>query len=157
MNLGEQFRSTVQTVTPDETVRQVVQRMKNENIGAVVVVGDHDRRSKEVVGIVTDRDLALALGTGKANTESPVEDVMTKKVVTIWEDQGVFNATQYFMGQQIRRLPIVNRDNELVGIVTLDDILALLTRELFNVSKAVTPALPDEDRLVKRDRLVGVR
>ena len=81
---------------------------------------------------------------------------MTKKVVTIWEDQGVFNATQYFIGQQIRRLPIVNRDNELVGIVTLDDILALLTRELFNVSKPVTPALPDEDRLVKRDRLVGV-
>lgn len=157
MNLGELFRSNVETATPEDTIRSVSQRMKDKNIGAVVIVGDQVRRGTEVVGIVTDRDLALSLGSGKATPETPIEDVMTKKVVTIWEDEGIFNATQYFLGKQIRRLPIINHDNELVGIVTFDDILALLTRELFNVSKAVTPALPEEDTVLDRDRLISVQ
>jgi CBS domain-containing protein len=119
--------------------------MKRENIGAAVVVKGAGQ-PREVVGIVTDRDVALALGLGKATPDSPVRDVMTKKVITIWDDQGIFNATQYFLGHHIRRLPIVNRDNELVGIVTFDDILALLAGELFNISKAVSPALGLDER-----------
>jgi CBS domain-containing protein len=139
MNLGQQFRSNVVTVEPTLPIREAVVKMKKENVGAVVAV-----RGREVAGILTDRDVALALGTGRATPESLVGDIMTRKVITIWEDQGVFNATQYFLGHQIRRLPIINRDNELVGIVTLDDILALLGRELFNVTKAVTPSLADK-------------
>jgi CBS domain-containing protein len=156
MNLGELFRSHVETATPEDTIRSVSQRMKDKNIGAVVVVANHGGE-KEIVGIVTDRDLALSLGTGRASPETAVRDVMTKKVVTIWEDEGVFNATQYFLGRKTRRLPIINHDNELVGIVTFDDILALLTRELFNISKAVAPALPEEESVLDRDRLISAR
>jgi CBS domain-containing protein len=139
MNLGQQFRSKVVTIEPATTIRDAVARMKKENVGAVVAV-----RGREVAGILTDRDVAMALGTGKANPDMPVDEIMTKKVITIWEDQGLFNATQYFLGHQVRRLPIINRDNELVGIVTLDDVLALLGRELFNVTKAVAPSLADK-------------
>jgi CBS domain-containing protein len=157
MNLGEQFRGNVHTATPDEPLRDVVGRMKQKNIGAVVVVADQAKRAREIVGIVTDRDVALALGTEAATVESPVSEVMTRKVVTIWEDEGIFNATQYFLGHQIRRLPIVNHDNQLVGIVTFDDLLALLTRELYNISKAVAPALPEQESVLEHDRLVGSR
>lgn len=136
MNLGQQFRSKVVTVEPAAPLREAVARMQKENVGAVVAV-----RGKEIAGILTDRDVALALGSGKAAPETPVADIMTRKVITIWEDQGVFNATQYFLGHKIRRLPIVNRDNELVGIVTTDDLLALLGRELLNVAKVVEPSL----------------
>jgi CBS domain-containing protein len=75
------------------------------------------------VGIVTDRDIALKLGLGEAEPTSPAKRIMTSNVTTIWDDQGVFNATQYLMGHKVRRLPIVDREDNLVGMVTLDDVL----------------------------------
>jgi CBS domain-containing protein len=143
MNLGEQFRSEVVTVEPDETIQSAVWKMKDENVGAVVV-----RENRKVVGILTDRDVALKLGLGEAGLATPIRDVMTQEVLTIWEDQGIFNATQYLMGHQIRRLPIINRKNELVGMVTLDDLVALLAQELRNLSQAVAPALAEKEEMV---------
>jgi CBS domain-containing protein len=145
MNLGELFRSDVATAAPDDPIRKIAQTMKDRNVGAVVIV-----KNSQVAGIVTDRDLALSVTLGKATPDSPVRDVMTRKVVTIWADQGVFNATQYFQGHQFRRLPIVSRDNKLVGIVTLDDLLTLLSRELFNVCQAVAPAVNAEEQILER-------
>ncbi len=113
--------------------------MKQENVGTVVVT---DQR--EIVGILTDRDVALAVAADGVNLDSPVSEVMTRNVLTIWEDQGIFNAAQYFIDHGFRRLPVINHDNELVGMLTTDDLFALLSRELFNVSKALQPALADK-------------
>ena len=110
--------------------------MKHNNVGAVVVTDD-----EVVVGIVTDRDIAFKLALNEAKPGTPVNEIMTKDVITIWDDQGVFNATQEMLGHKIRRLPIIDRSNHLVGIVTSDDLLVLLARELFNVTKAIEPAL----------------
>ena len=139
MNLGEQFRSDVVTAEPTESIEAVVGKMNLHDVGAVVIV-----QNKKVVGIATDRDVALGLGLGKAQADTPVSQIMTKKVLTIWEDQGVFNATQYLMGHKVRRLPIINHDDELVGMVTMDDLIGLLGQELANLSKAVGPALAEK-------------
>lgn len=139
MNLGELFRSEVVTISPDETIAAAMRKMDDENVGAVVVV-----RDRKVVGILTDRDVAIALGLDDGTPETLVNDVMTRDVHTIWEDQGVFNATQYIQGHKVRRLPIINRDNELVGMVTLDDLVGLLAQELRNVSAAITPVLAEK-------------
>lgn len=139
MNLRELFHQRVATAAPEDTLRSVAETMEKQGVGAVVVV-----RQEQVVGIVTDRDIALAVTTEKARPESPVSDVMTRQVVTIWDDQGIFNATQYMLGGKFRRLPIVDRDNRLVGMVTLDDLFVLLTRELANLGQAVAPSLTDE-------------
>lgn len=136
MNLGQQFRSEVVTIEPAAPLAEAVRRMASQGVGAVVVV-----QGRRVAGILTDRDVALALGQGKETTQTPVQDVMTKEVVTIWEDQGIYDATQYFIGRGFRRLPIVNRDNELVGIVTFDDLVSLLAHELINVTRAVDRSL----------------
>lgn len=136
MNLGQQFRSEVVTIEPAAPLAEAVSRMASQGVGAVVAV-----QGRRVAGILTDRDVALALGQGKATTQTPVKDVMTKDVVTIWEDQGIYDATQYFIGRGFRRLPIVNRDNELVGIVTFDDLVSLLAHELINVTRAVDRSL----------------
>jgi CBS domain-containing protein len=136
MNLGEQFRSNVVTARPDEAIQRVVWKMKDQNVGAVVVV-----EKEKVVGIVTDRDIALKVGLGEMESSAPVREIMTTEVKTIWEDQGIFNVTQYFMGHGIRRLPIIDRNNKLVGMVTTDDVLALLAHELKNLSQAIAPAL----------------
>jgi CBS domain-containing protein len=144
MTLGEMFRSDVTTAGPEESIRDVAARMKRKNIGAVVVV-----EGRRVVGIATDRDVALAVALGKASPDAPVSTIMTREVKSVWDDQGLFNATQAFMGYRVRRLPIVNHDNELVGIVTVDDVFALLAQELSNVSKALAPALPHEESVLE--------
>jgi CBS domain-containing protein len=133
-------RKAVITVSPDDTVAQATRKMKEEDVGAVVVIED-----EKVVGILTDRDVALTTVLDDASGDSPVRDVMTKKVETIWGDQGVFNATQYFANCKVRRLPVVEkRTNRLLGLVTVDDLFAFLSRELFNVSKALEPALHEQ-------------
>ena len=139
MNLGELFRSDVVTVSPDDSISTAVREMHDKNVGAVVVV-----RERAVVGIVTDRDVAVALAHHDAAPTTPVSEIMTRDVITIWEDQGVFNATQYMQGHHLRRLPVINRDNELVGMVTLDDVVALLGQELRNLGTAIAPSLNDK-------------
>jgi CBS domain-containing protein len=139
MLLQELFRDrqNVITVSPDDTVAQATMKMKEEDVGAVVVIEE-----EKVVGILTDRDVALSTVLDDASGTTPVRDVMTKKVKTIWGDQGVFNATQYFANEKVRRLPVVEkRTNRLLGLVTVDDLFAFLSRELFNVSKALEPAI----------------
>lgn len=126
----------VVAVAPGETIRQAVALMKSRNVGAVVVT-----EGKKLAGIVTDRDVALAAGMGEATPDTPVQEIMHRGVKTIWADQGVFNACQALAGYKLRRLPVVDRDENLVGLVTADDLVGLLAREMFNVSKAIEPSL----------------
>jgi CBS domain-containing protein len=139
MLLQTLFRSEDELVTArsEETVGEVVEKMDRKNVGAVVVVDDMRR----VIGIVTDRDVALSLGQRAAQPQSSVGEIMTKDVITIWEDEGVFNATQYLHGKKVRRLPVVDHHDRLVGMVTMDDLVAVLAREFYNVAQALTPAL----------------
>ena len=139
MILNEIGKRSVLTARPTDPLADVTRKMKKENVGAVVVTED-----ERVVGIVTDRDLALALGLGEATIATPVSEIMTREVKTIWEDQGVFNATQYFQGHQLRRLPVVDRHDKLVGMITLDDLFGLLTRELYNCAQSLEPALGEK-------------
>lgn len=139
MNFKEIFHKEVVTIAPSGTVFEAARKMRDENVGAVVVV-----ENEKPVGIVTDRDVALALTVEGVVAAAPVSEIMTSPVVTIWEDEGIFNATQYFLGHGFRRLPIIDRQNRLVGMITTDDLFALLTRELFNISKALEPALTEK-------------
>jgi CBS domain-containing protein len=139
MKLSETFPKEVVTVKPEASLFEVVTKMRDENVGAVVVTQDN-----KVVGIVTDRDIALKTVLGDAKTSSPVSEVMTTKVRTIWDDQGIFNATQYFRNHGIRRLPIIERGDTVVGMVTADDLFGLFSRELFNIAHALEPSLGED-------------
>jgi CBS domain-containing protein len=138
MKLGEQFRKEVATASPDDTIRKTTFTMRDRGVGAVVVVNEKGKP----VGIVTDRDVALALATDERDPDTPVREIMPSELITIGEHEGIFNATQYVFGYQVRRLPIVDSDGKLVGIVTMDDLLGLLARELGNLAEgAVQPVL----------------
>ena len=136
MNLNEMFRSEVVNVEPTSTIAAAARAMQSKNVGAVVVT-----KGLKVVGIVTDRDVALRCGTGSVSIDAPVSEIMSKPVITIWNDQGVFNATQYMHGHKIRRLPIIDRQDNLVGILAADDLFGLLARETLNVAQSLAPAL----------------
>jgi len=132
MSLGTLLTRKAITAGPKEPLSKAARLMEQENVGAIVVV-EHDRP----VGILTDRDLALALCLHGAVPHDAIQTRMTSPVETIRIDEGVYNATQKMMELAVRRLAVVNHVGSLVGIVTLDDVLSLLSRELRNVAEGV--------------------
>jgi CBS domain-containing protein len=132
MTLGQLFPRKVVTASPKDSLAFVAARMQEHNVGAVVVTED-DRP----VGIVTDRDLALAMGARAVSPQAPVETVMASNVRTILADEGVFTATRHMRDYEVRRLPVVDAEGRLVGIVTLDDLLRLLGREQYELAEGI--------------------
>lgn len=106
----------VQVVGPDATLKDAAVLMRDKGFG-MLPVGENDR----MIGTVTDRDIAIrAVAEGK-NCESLVRDVMTKDLVWAYEDDTVEEGARRMSECQIRRLPVVNADKRLVGIVSLGD------------------------------------
>jgi len=140
MKLGEQFKKDVATLPPDASIRKAAFLMRDRGVGAVVVVNAKNKP----VGIVTDRDVAFAVAVDEKDADTPVSEIAPGELITIGENEGIFNATQYIMGYQVRRLPIVDSDGKLVGIVTMDDLLGLLARELGNLAEGAVQPLIEE-------------
>ncbi len=132
MKLNDIFTRNVVTARPEETLAAVAIRMQEHNIGTVVI-----EENQRPVGIVTDRDLALALGARRVNPSTEVQNVMTRHVLAIPEDTGIYTATKFMREREVRRLPIVDREDRLVGIVTLDDLLRFLGREFYNLAEGI--------------------
>lgn len=106
----------VKVISPDATIREAAQQMLSGNFG-MLPVGENDR----MIGAVSDRDIAIrAVAEGKdGNTK--VRDVMSAGIIWSYEDDSVDDAAELMSKHQIRRLPIVNTDKRLVGIVALGD------------------------------------
>jgi CBS domain-containing protein len=132
MKLNDIFTRNVVTAEPEDTLEAVAHLMQDHNVGTVVIV--EDRRP---VGIITDRDLALALGAQGVSPSEPVQTVMSRHVLAIPEDMGIYTATRFMRDRGVRRLPIVDRDDRLVGLVSLDDLLRFLGRELANLAEGI--------------------
>ena len=106
----------VKVISPDATIMDAAQQMLNGNFG-MLPVGENDR----MIGAVSDRDIAIrAVAEGKdGNTK--VRDVMTANIIWAYEDDSVDDAAKLMSEHQIRRIPVVNVDKRLVGIVALGD------------------------------------
>jgi len=106
---------------PNDTVTKVAQLMKQEDIGPVLIVDNE--QSKMPVGIVTDRDLALkVVGEGRDPNTTRVESVMTRKLVTCRADDNVENALKAMAQYQLRRIPVVDNNGRLIGIIAQADV-----------------------------------
>jgi CBS domain-containing protein len=129
---GDVFTTKLVTAGPREPLTSIAKSMSERNVGAVVIVDDD-----KPIGIVTDRDLALAVCDQGISPETPVESVMSTPVLTIPEGAGIFAATQCMRDGAVRRLPIVDQKGHLTGMISLDDLTRLLGRELFNLAEGV--------------------
>ena len=106
--------------TPDDNVADVARLMKDNDIGPVPIV---EGASKKLVGIVTDRDLALkVVAEGRNPSSTKVRDVMTKDVVTCRADDEVEDALDAMSKNQLRRILVVDDSDTLVGIIAQADI-----------------------------------
>jgi CBS domain-containing protein len=132
MKLNDIFTRIVVTAHPDDTLATVARQMQGHNVGTVVIVED-----QRPVGIITDRDLALALGAEGVSPCEPVQTVMSQHILAIPEGMGIYTATRFMRDRGVRRLPIVDREDHLVGLVSLDDLLRFLGRELANLAEGI--------------------
>ncbi|MGH7800700.1 MAG: CBS domain-containing protein [Thermodesulfobacteriota bacterium] len=133
MSLGNMCRKKIVCVNAGRKVKEAAKLMEQKNIGSVIVVG-----GGKPVGIVTDRDILLrVVNKGLDPEKTSVDKVMTKKIVTLREDMGLFEALEKTKKKGIRRFPIVDTKGKLQGIMTLDDILYLLGKEMANVSSII--------------------
>ena len=106
---------------PEDNVGQAARLMRRERIGSVPIVTDE--RKKELIGIVTDRDLAIkVVGESRDAIRTSVFDVMTAAVVACREDDDVMTAVSAMEEHQIRRIPVVDYSGRLVGIISQGDV-----------------------------------
>ncbi|MDD3013844.1 MAG: CBS domain-containing protein [Candidatus Gastranaerophilales bacterium] len=115
------------------TIKDAVQIMQDLNCGAVPVINDN----LEPVGMVTDRDIALyTVLNNKKPDQNQLEEFMSKPVITCFENEDIDIAIQKMKEKKIRRIPIVNEKNKLVGIISLGDI-AVVTQEQTEACEAL--------------------
>lgn len=133
MPVGDYCSRPVQTAAVTETLREAARRMDQAKVGSLVVAtGD------QVVGVITDRDIALAvMHDGRDPDVALVKDVMSKKPVVIHAKRPLSIATALMRRHGVRRLPVIDDEERLVGLISLGDVLRLLGRELGGLSDAL--------------------
>lgn len=109
------------TVTPDAPASEAARIMKDEDVGVVPVVEDNE--SRKLIGVVTDRDLAVRLVAEGRDGQSRVRDVMSGRVHTGRADDDLDQAMDTMAREQVRRIPIVDERGALVGIVSQADVV----------------------------------
>jgi CBS domain-containing protein len=132
MRVGNTFTNEVVTAGTEQNVAWVASLMEQNNVGTVVITEE-----QRPVGIVTDRDIALAVAAHGLSPKDRVGDVMTTPVATIERHEGVFKATKRMKENALRRLVVVDELGRVVGLVSLDDLLLLLAGELQNLAQGV--------------------
>ena len=104
-----------------DTVYQAAQLMKSEDVGSIPIVSSHE--TKKLEGIVTDRDLVLKVVAEARNPKStPVKDAMTTDIYTCRANDNVEKALELMEHHQVRRIPIVDERDQLVGIIAQADV-----------------------------------
>ena len=106
---------------PNDSVANAAELMKSGNIGSIPVI--ENEQTQKLVGIVTDRDLALKIvAEGRDAKSTKVEAVMTHKVVTCRADDDLQKALDAMAEHQLRRIPVVDNDNKILGIIAQADV-----------------------------------
>ena len=125
MKCNEIMTKDPSTCVPTDTVFEVAQLMKSENVGSIPIV--KDKETNRLEAIVTDRDLAIkVVAEGLDPKHARVQDVMTTDVVTCRPDDNVNDAIALMEQHQVRRIPIVDSSDTLVGIIAQADIATRL-------------------------------
>ncbi|GBD39861.1 MAG: CBS domain-containing protein [Deltaproteobacteria bacterium] len=140
MSVGKLCRREVVWVNLGTTIKEIAQIMHDKNVGSVVVV-DKERKP---IGIVTDRDIVIRVINEDLNpAQIYVDDVISSNILTLREDMGLIEALEYMKGKGVRRFPVVDSEGKLVGIITVDDIVRLLGKELADIANIIERVEPN--------------
>lgn len=121
----------VRTATPDMALRDVAQMMRDGDMGSVPVVED-DR----LVGIVTDRDIVVRCIAEGRSSNTPISQAMTTEIFAVKPDDFVFEAVRLMGDKQVRRIPVIDKDRRLAGIISMADV-ALETEDELEIAETL--------------------
>jgi CBS domain-containing protein len=137
MPISEVCNREVVIVRADDSVLEAARLMRQHHVGDVLVVEDRGG-SRVPIGIVTDRDLVVEIMAAQLDPMAiTVGDIMVSELVTVKESAGLFEAIEYMHAKGVRRLPVVDDNGGLAGILTLDDLLELLAEEMAALARLV--------------------
>lgn len=132
----------VDTITPGESVRTAAGRLHARKVGCLVVVDEHN--PKRPIGVVTDRDIAVrVVAEGRDPLATTVCDIMTLHPETVRHDAPIDDALRLMRAGSFRRVPVVDQEGHLVGLLSLDDVLRAVARELSDISRLVEQEGPE--------------
>ena len=118
MQLSQILTRDPEVIGPDTSVKEAAQRMRSMDVGSLPVCD-----GRRLLGMVTDRDITIRItAEGRDPASTPVQEAMTPDIQYVFADQDVRDAAKIMREQQIRRLPVLDREKRLVGIVSLGDI-----------------------------------
>lgn len=140
MSIAAYCRRPACTASPGDTLLAAAQRMEKERIGLLVVTEGEDER---VAGVLSDRDLALYVAAdGHRASRARIADAMTRQPVVVETDLSLEEALGRMHRNRVRRLPVVDGKERLTGLVTADDLLHLLAREIAGLGEVLAAQLP---------------
>ncbi len=137
MAIGFYCNREVVITGPETTVYEAAQLMRTHHVGTLIIAEKEDSLTRPI-GIVTDRDLVLGvMAPGLKPELILVSDIMAEKLHTVREEESLVETIRIMRGHGIRRIPVVDRQGTLQGIVSLDDLVVLLAEEMGELSKLI--------------------
>jgi len=146
MNIGEVCSREVYIVRPAEPLADAVVEMHKRHVGALVVVEEKPDQVRPV-GVITDRDVIRAqVLQGRALTHLAIADAMSGDPLTLQETCGIAEAIRQMSARGVRRAPVVSESGDLVGIVSFDDLLPVVSEQLAALAKLIGDQARGQDR-----------
>jgi CBS domain-containing protein len=137
MSLQRFCERSLITISPEQTVVEACQRLYEKNVGCLLAV-----ENGRLKGILTDRDIALKVTREKKDAQqTKVRDVMTPNPIAISVNRKLSDLTTLMHAHHVRRVPIIDTNDAVIGLVTLDDLLVLLSNEMVDMRETVTGTL----------------
>lgn len=145
MSTGEFCTREVVITEKDSSILEVAQLMRTYHVGDVVVV-EHRGEQAVPLGIITDRDIVVELIAQEVDLASVTAgDIMSYDLLSVREDEGIWEVLLQMCDRGVRRIPVVNEEGGLEGILALDDMIELLAEELTLLAK-IARSGPDRER-----------
>ena len=137
MSVGEICNRNVVFTYRSVVLSEAARLMRDRHVGSLIIVEDTSQ-GRLPIGMLTDRDITVAVVAQDQDARNiAVGDAMSANPITVREEDGVVDALQLMRRHGVRRIPVIKRDGTLAGIVTVDDLLAIVASELSELAGAI--------------------
>jgi len=152
--IGEVCSREVVFVRRDETVAAAARLMRESHVGCLVVA-DENNGKRVPVGMLTDRDITVAVVAPGLDAEVIlVSDVMSGELLSVQEDAGIAETVELMRVRGIRRLPVTDLGGALIGLIAADDVLSLLAEEIAGIAGMISRE-EKRERTARKTRVAG--
>lgn len=137
MAIGELCTREVIVAYQDDSIVEIAKLMRKYHVGDIVIV-DRQKKQKQPIGIITDRDIVLELVAREVDiSQVTAGDIMSADLLVVSEQDEVSVVLEQMRTKGVRRIPVINHNKELIGIVTENDIIELISEQLSSLAALV--------------------